>query len=567
MSESASLESDLSEENETLTPAKGADGATGQPDAGASEAQSEAQVSAPPAEAAPPAPAPRILARRFIVPLLTLALLSVVLLTFRTVLLPFIFACIIVYLMEPIVSRMSMPVEGMRRMPRWMAVVLVYISFLAIVATSLLLIVPRFVGEIARFVETTPEVVQEFRKERLPGINSDLQIFLRSYVTLAPEVVDLDVVKAQVSHARQQAASAAAAMSSAQARVAAASQVRIQWDLVGSPGDLQRRYVGRVPNDVLLAVPADDQLVRHGVWTTEDSPETPTFRIVPDADGGFSFFLGERGVEFSAVDEDVWMLRREGSEALAFEAAASDLNVHTMFDLERGFDEVVESITTISSARISSLVEYTQSFLVGLIKVFLAVALTLMVAAFMSIDLPRIKRLCREVVPREYRESYDEIGRRLDIRLGGVVRGQLMICVVNGVLTYFGLAILGVKYSVLLAVIAAILSIIPIFGAVLSTIPIVAMALTQSFTLGMLALGWILMINFVEANILNPKIIGTAALIHPVIVIFALLAGQSAFGLVGAILAIPAASIVLTLFGFVRDKYAGTPDEDLVPGI
>jgi predicted PurR-regulated permease PerM len=57
-------------------------------------------------------------------------------------------------------------------------------------------------------------------------------------------------------------------------------------------------------------------------------------------------------------------------------------------------------------------------------------------------------------------------------------------------------------------------------------------------------------IHFVEANILNPKIIGTSAHIHPVIVIFALLAGESAFGLVGALLAVPTASILLTLFKF-----------------
>jgi predicted PurR-regulated permease PerM len=82
------------------------------------------------------------------------------------------------------------------------------------------------------------------------------------------------------------------------------------------------------------------------------------------------------------------------------------------------------------------------------------------------------------------------------------------------------------------------------------------------------ALGWILLIHFIEANILNPQIIGTSAHIHPVIVIFALLAGESTFGLVGALLAVPVASIILELFKFVRDKIRtndGAPGADAVP--
>jgi predicted PurR-regulated permease PerM len=83
-------------------------------------------------------------------------------------------------------------------------------------------------------------------------------------------------------------------------------------------------------------------------------------------------------------------------------------------------------------------------------------------------------------------------------------------------------------------------------------VPIVVIGLTDGLTTGLLALGWILFIHFVEANILNPKIIGNTAHIHPVIVIFALLAGESAYGLVGALLAVPTASLVLTVFNFVR---------------
>ena len=67
-------------------------------------------------------------------------------------------------------------------------------------------------------------------------------------------------------------------------------------------------------------------------------------------------------------------------------------------------------------------------------------------------------------------------------------------------------------------------------------------------------LGWILGIHFLEANVLSPKIIGQSAKMHPVVVIFALIAGEHSFGLVGALFAVPVASIIQTLFIYFRKQ-------------
>jgi predicted PurR-regulated permease PerM len=147
----------------------------------------------------------------------------------------------------------------------------------------------------------------------------------------------------------------------------------------------------------------------------------------------------------------------------------------------------------------------------------------------------------------------------MDRGLAGVVRGQLLICLVNGALTFVGLVIFEVKYSFLLALLAGAFSLIPIFGTIISSIPIIVIALISgseglSFgpALGMLA--WISGIHLLEANVLNPKIIGDSAHIHPVIVIFALLAGEHVYGLVGALLAIPATSLIQTLYLHARRR-------------
>ena len=146
-----------------------------------------------------------------------------------------------------------------------------------------------------------------------------------------------------------------------------------------------------------------------------------------------------------------------------------------------------------------------------------------------------------------------------------MIRGQLVICLINGVLTYIGLMVFDVKYELILAVVAAVMSLIPIFGSILSTVPIVLAALVSAdvgidIARAIFITLWIIGIHFIEANILNPKIIGTAAKIHPVLVIFALVLGEHSYGLVGALLAVPVASIVQVLFLYFRKKaWRGEP--------
>lgn len=202
--------------------------------------------------------------------------------------------------------------------------------------------------------------------------------------------------------------------------------------------------------------------------------------------------------------------------------------------------------------------EYGQKFVAGIVGGIARLFLVLMVAAFILVDLDRIQGFLRSLVPDRYRGDYDRIVTGIDRGLSGVIRGQLLICLINGLLTYFGLLIFKVKYAPLLGAIAAVMSLIPIFGSILSSVPIVVVALISSATLdikkGLFVLGWIILIHLIEANFLNPKIMGNAAKIHPVLVVFALIAGEHGYGLVGALFAVPVASIIQTIFVYYRRR-------------
>jgi predicted PurR-regulated permease PerM len=202
--------------------------------------------------------------------------------------------------------------------------------------------------------------------------------------------------------------------------------------------------------------------------------------------------------------------------------------------------------------------EYGQKFVTAVVTGIGRLFLVLMVAAFILVDLERIKGFVRSLVPESHQADYDKIVVGIDRGLSGVIRGQLVICLINGLFTWIGLKLFHVKYPLLLAGIASTMSLVPIFGSIMSSVPIVAIALISSgsfdITQGVKVLAWICGIHLCEANFLNPKIMGDAAKIHPVLVVFALIAGEHSYGLVGALFAVPVASIIQTIFSFYRRR-------------
>ena len=193
-----------------------------------------------------------------------------------------------------------------------------------------------------------------------------------------------------------------------------------------------------------------------------------------------------------------------------------------------------------------------RDIIAGVSRFFFVFGVTLMLAAYTMLTRDRIMAFFTSLVRPSGRPSWHALVARIDRGLAGVVRGQLVICVLNGLLSAIGFAIVGLKYWPVLALVATVLSLIPIFGSIVSAIPAVALGLTQSFGTAVFVLVWILGIHQLEANLLNPKILGDAAKIHPVLVIFSLLVGEHFFGVVGALLAVPVMSIAQSVFIHIR---------------
>jgi len=315
------------------------------------------------------------------------------------------------------------------------------------------------------------------------------------------------------------------------------------------------RLTKRIRDDWLPSI--DARLQRwSGATPKPSSPKpqptsTPTTQpapivVVPRQDGSFEIHVRSE----LQVREN-----RDGSWSLVPKKAPERKTFSSAEALRDAFDKAISYAQTNSL----ELLKVGRQIVSGVSRGVFYFFITLMLAGYMMFSYERIHGFVRGLWPSYRRSAFDLFLSRLDKGLAGVVRGQLLICLVNGVLTAIGLWIFDLKYWPILSLIAALMSIIPIFGSILSTIPCVAIGLTQGFGTAIGVLVWIIGIHQLEANFLNPKIIGDQAKIHPVLVVFALLLGEHFFHITGALLAVPCLALVQTVFLHFRESILGLP--------
>jgi predicted PurR-regulated permease PerM len=228
----------------------------------------------------------------------------------------------------------------------------------------------------------------------------------------------------------------------------------------------------------------------------------------------------------------------------------SELDAGTGFvlDVDRVIRQAMADATEAFRANFFSFLTVGPRFAARLVRQVIFGFLILMVAAFLLANPQRLFGYFKSLFPGRLHDGYQEVLFEIDRGLAGVVRGQVLICLVNGGLTFIGMVVLGVKFPVLLSTLAAVFSLIPIFGSILSSVPIVAVGVTTGLGTGFGILVWIIGIHLLEANFLNPKIIGDATKIHPGLVVFVLVAGEHLYGVLGALFAVPILSVGLAFF-------------------
>jgi predicted PurR-regulated permease PerM len=182
----------------------------------------------------------------------------------------------------------------------------------------------------------------------------------------------------------------------------------------------------------------------------------------------------------------------------------------------------------------------------------------LILALYMTADSGRILRYLIGFLPADRQDQAERVAARIGERLGGWVRGQLLLSAIIGTIIFIGLLVIGVRYAVLLALIAAVGEAVPMVGPIFSAIPAVLIAFLQSPLQGLLTLALYVLVQQLENNLIVPKVMERAVALHPLVVLIALLVGAELLGVMGAILAVPVAAALAVMLDEVRRKRQGS---------
>ena len=158
-----------------------------------------------------------------------------------------------------------------------------------------------------------------------------------------------------------------------------------------------------------------------------------------------------------------------------------------------------------------------------------------------------INLFLRTVTPREHQAYILSLWARAQHKLGRWLQAQLVLSLVVGILVYIGLAIFGIKHSVLLALIAALTEVVPFFGPILAAVPAVLLGLLKSPIVALWVIFIYAIVHQLENHVIVPNIMTRAVGLNPVVVIIALLIGGELYGLPGIVLAVPVAVILTEL--------------------
>ncbi len=197
---------------------------------------------------------------------------------------------------------------------------------------------------------------------------------------------------------------------------------------------------------------------------------------------------------------------------------------------EAGFEDSIPTILT---------------FLTSTFGALITVFLVFILAFYFVMEEDLLKRgVFVWIMPEKYKDFVSEVAPKIRKKIGEWVRGQLLLMFAVGLLTYIVLTLLNVPFALVLAIMAAVLEIIPYLGPMLSAIPAIIIAFSASPIQGLLVAILYFVIQQIEGDILTPKIMQKVAGLNPIVSILSILIGYQLAGVAGALLAVPFAMVV-----------------------
>ena len=250
--------------------------------------------------------------------------------------------------------------------------------------------------------------------------------------------------------------------------------------------------------------------------------------------------------------------------ALPFLGGLAGVETETLFDIEQLKESLTAHWREAGGLAARVLESVTRSGL-ALFGWLVNLVLIPVVAFYLLRDWQGLVGRIDQMLPRDWAPTIRQLAGESDTVLGAFLRGQLLVMLALGLVYTLGLWILGLELALLIGLLAGLVSFVPYLGF---TIGVLAALLAGWFQFQeFMPLLWVVVIfglgQLLESLVLTPKLVGDSIGLHPVAVIFAVMAGGQLFGFVGVLLALPVASVVMVL---VRYAYRQYLDSDVYEG-
>jgi len=172
-------------------------------------------------------------------------------------------------------------------------------------------------------------------------------------------------------------------------------------------------------------------------------------------------------------------------------------------------------------------------------------------------DWKKLIKGIHDLIPRKIEPTISQLMKESDIVLGAFLRGQLLVMLALGIIYAIGLSLIGLKIGIVVGLLTGLLCIIPYLGTIVGVVTASVAAVVQFGQFKYVLLVWLVFVigQTIESTLLTPNLVGDRIGLHPVAVIFAVLAGGSLFGFFGVLLALPVAAVVMVWLRFLHKHY------------
>ncbi len=239
-------------------------------------------------------------------------------------------------------------------------------------------------------------------------------------------------------------------------------------------------------------------------------------------------------------------------------------------DLLDGESRISRSLVSIGEtlqSRGGEVVNTVLSSALGVVNAVVLLVLVPVITFYLLIDWDRMVARINDLLPRDHAPTIRRLAAEIDRTLSSFVRGQGTVCLILGTFYAVALMLVGLQFGLVVGAFAGLLTFIPYVGALLGGAAAIGLALFQFWgewywiaaVAGIFFLG-----QFLEGNVLTPKLVGSSVGLHPVWLIFALSAFGALFGFVGMLVAVPVAAALGVITRFAVSSYK---DSELYKGV